>query len=361
MSAVERFIAGEDRLSATLKAMPAFDAPAQLLDWLQETALAIEAERRTEPAYAFEPSANLHDTVMREARAMERAQAPRRAVLWNRLGRDESAADVLGAPVAATTEAWLRQQAARHPATPPVTAPIPRPSRQRWWGQRLAFGAVFGLALLVGVVGHRYWLGPANNAADAAPQVALLEPQIVAEPPAQVATAEAMEQNFAEMEAKQVPPSALARRREPEQRAGVAAFALPPPPAPAAEPALDYDRMSAAKVAPPPPAPAKPQLLAQNKRADMAPVRLEAERDTPSYLYPVTGPQWKRLAADVFAANKTPPSRSWRLSTNDPAAAEVVALAVMLREALHAGMSLTVEADPTVPAGSARLAPVEVQ
>ncbi|GHT80297.1 hypothetical protein AGMMS49543_00190 [Betaproteobacteria bacterium] len=378
MSAVERFIAGEDRLSAMLKAVPVFDAPTRLQSWVQESARAIEAERGPEPAYAFEPSAGVHDAVMREARAMERAQAPRRAVLWGRLGRDENAAEVLGVPVAAATATWLRQQAARHQATPAVTPPVP--SRQRWWGQRLAFGAMFSLAVLAGVAGHRYWLAPAERVMDAAPQVARLEPQVMTEASAEVeamreappVAADFMAQRGAEVEAGRASPANMARRRESGRYAEVAAFAPPPPPplaaasasvsGPAADLALGEEHIRLDELASPlPAAAAKPQLLRPNQRGDMDLVRLSAPPPPPSALYPIDDPQWKALAADVFAANKMPRSQSWRLSTRNPAAAEVVALAAMLLEALPAGMSLKVEADSTVPAGFVRLAPVQAQ
>jgi hypothetical protein len=123
---------------------------------------------------------------------------------------------------------------------------------------------------------------------------------------------------------------------------------------------VNYSRLDTVRLVPSPVA-AKPQESAQNEHEEMNMARRKAAElapapgYTPSYLYPINGPQWKRLAAEAFATDKMPSPHSWRLTTNDPAAAEVLALAAMLRQTLPAGAKLTVEADPEVPAGFARL------
>ncbi|KAI3592917.1 hypothetical protein D9X30_2654 [Cupriavidus sp. U2] len=163
--AAERFIAGEDRLSALLRDVPRFEAPASLASAVATAARAVQARmaaeaerdavRTSAPPPTFGAPPTLSDSVLREAARLQAAQAARRDVVFDQVLRGKPADDVLGAPVSAPTEAWLRTQAAQHRDGAASTAAVaPPPARRatavsRWWrslGVAATAFAVAGLA-----------------------------------------------------------------------------------------------------------------------------------------------------------------------------------------------------------------------
>lgn len=163
--AAERFIAGEDRLSALLRDVPRFEAPASLASAVATAARAVQARmaaeaerdavRTSAPPPTFGAPPTLSDSVLREAARLQAAQAARRDVVFDQVLRGKPADDVLGAPVSAPTEAWLRTQAAQHrdgaASTAAVAPPPPRRATavSRWWrslGVAATAFAVAGLA-----------------------------------------------------------------------------------------------------------------------------------------------------------------------------------------------------------------------
>lgn len=166
----DRFIAGEDRLSALLKAIPAFAPPAALAAAVAEAARAAQAEanrartvsasasapdRATQPL-TFAPPAELAAGVLQEAARVQAAQAARRDALLAKLAAGTSAEEALGGPVSEPTQAWLRLQArahgepaARHAGRDTGELPGRRAWSPRWWrslGLAASTIAVAGLA-----------------------------------------------------------------------------------------------------------------------------------------------------------------------------------------------------------------------
>ncbi|MDR0717594.1 MAG: hypothetical protein LBF50_09290, partial [Azoarcus sp.] len=314
MNTAERFIAGEDRLSAVLRAAPLFDAPAHMAAWMHRAAHAIEDERRAGReadggVCVFEPPARLHDAVLQEAQALERAQEPRRQALRAALAREASVEEVLGAPVAAETEAWLRETWARQ--TPRNAARPPSTSRRVWWKPGLAFGASFTVALLAGLAAHHYWpappipglfadstdhvhtesespsSAPVAMADDAPlpPAVAEANRRISAAPPTRIRAAPGAPQTGAN-------PARLRQSEEglltPRHRE-LAKSPRVSPPAPTPEsalPALAPSSATAAKAKPH--SPAKPAVAT-------------------AYLWPVDSEQWQQLAG-TLARNEPAPA-----------------------------------------------------
>ncbi|GAB7546968.1 hypothetical protein [Cupriavidus sp. 8B] len=176
MSADERFIAGEDRLAALLRELPAFVPPASLEASVMAAARAEQAARNAPAplpqaslpakvrAYAeqaeapaddaeldFTPPAGLQASVMAQAARMQAAQATRRNAVLEEVRRGDAPQRVLGAPVSEAAQAWLREQA--HPAQPaageqaagkPARA---RPAR-RWWPVLGVLAATLGVGVL---------------------------------------------------------------------------------------------------------------------------------------------------------------------------------------------------------------------
>lgn len=162
--AADRFIAGEDRLSALLRELTPFVAPESLgvavgvAARALEARVAAEAEQRsatTSPppldlTFAAPPS--LSANVLREAARLQAAQAARRDAVFEQVRQGKEAADILGAPVGKDAQAWLRAQAEANEGTRRV-APTVQPNRanpmSRWWkslGLAASAFAVAGLA-----------------------------------------------------------------------------------------------------------------------------------------------------------------------------------------------------------------------
>lgn len=176
MSADERFIAGEDRLAALLRELPAFVPPASLEASVLAAARAEQAARNApapQPpaslpakvrAYAeqaeapadddeldFTPPAGLQASVMAQAARIQAAQATRRNAVLEEIRRGDVPQSVLGAPVSEAAQAWLREQAlSAQPAEGEASTgkpPRARPAR-RWWPALGALAATLGVGVL---------------------------------------------------------------------------------------------------------------------------------------------------------------------------------------------------------------------
>jgi cell division septation protein DedD len=160
----DRFIAGEDALSALLKTIPPFKAPDSLASRVLQAARAAEAEyhaaqENARGTFTFKSPDSLRDAVMREAQAQERAQAPRRQAIVAALNRHEDIEDVLGAAVSPKTETWLRETWKRQEEGPQPSGPKPTRKSAGW--KRWAFAAIFGVTAVAvaGLTDHRFWFG----------------------------------------------------------------------------------------------------------------------------------------------------------------------------------------------------------
>lgn len=154
MSAVDRFIDGEDRLSALLKALPAYTPPKTLQASVQAAARAAqeEADRRRAgtAALPFSAPPALAAAVLEEAARVQAAQAVRRDALLGRVAAGEPAADVLGAPVSPATRDWLTAEAqANASAQKAEQARTSRTVRARQWWRSL--GLVASVAAVAGL------------------------------------------------------------------------------------------------------------------------------------------------------------------------------------------------------------------
>jgi hypothetical protein len=350
MTAIERFIAGEDRLSAVLGAVPFFDAPATLASWMNRTARSVEDERAAAAnPCVFEPSARLRDAVLQEAWALERAQTPRRQALRAALAREADIGKILGAPVAPATEAWLRDIWARQEKSPRAAAPPSPPARQRpWWKPGLAFGTGLGAALLavlaVRHLGNIPEIPPLLAAADA--------PLIVTTPDADDWMPPPPSRPAPDENLRAAKPTAPARAASTE--AVESETETPVLRQPASAPLADRAQVAHAAPAP---APADEPLPPQ-REDDLA----------AADIWLLGAAQWKRLATSFRHApiphadapssrNKSAPQQPWRLLVSTPEAPEALALAAFLRQSLPPGAELLIHADPAIPAGFARLAP----
>lgn len=393
MSAFDRFLAGEDRLSALLKSLPLYDTPdtlaASVLTAAAQSEGALWNVANLAVAPAFEPSPALAEAVLHEAKQMEAAQALRREALWNSL-ENASPAEALGAPVTAATETWLRQQQLEHAKTS-TQKPAHKPQRRWWTLPRIAFGFSCGLALFFGFAMQRTEVTPtqqayetelasATEAAQAAPAAEVADTEYAPPPSVQTAAAAPSEheQNKA-YAAKAVMPEAdyAAKPRadkgyraaprgaaseekiSPLANARIAAaepVPLPPPPA-AIAPTIAP--LAEAEFAAPPP----PSSVAMESKRSMA--RSVAQ----TYTYLIHDAQWQQLAdswvsarqdmarakADIAdAANASAPI-TWYLEAADIETEDIRALAAQLRASLPSGVNLVVRAQAEVPGGYARL------
>ncbi|MDR2031275.1 MAG: hypothetical protein LBP86_03230 [Azoarcus sp.] len=405
MSAAERFIAGKGHLNGVLAVVPCFDAPARMAAWIQRAAHAIEDERRAVregDACMFEPPARIHDDVLAEARALERAQEPRRQALRAALARGAGIAEILDAPVATETETWLREIWARQPAR--ATPHPPSALRRAWWTAGLAFGASATVAVLAVLTVHGLISShPGESAAlaesgnvRARPEPARHSAPIVMTneaPPAKM-DALAIAPSRAEAGAHDAPASPapsynIAERRpsspmtarlmqeiaEPDEKTDASRraaqrreLASSPPESARTDSSEDADLVAAQKLASlsplsvPASAPRAPSTAAAiaNPPSPAMPVA-----PAPAYLWPVDSEQWQQLAA-ALARNKPPPvssrlgaspRRQWRLLVRAPDTPEVHALVELLRGSLPPDAELSVQPDPGIPAGSANLVP----
>lgn len=152
-SAFQRFMQGEDELSALLRtALPAFEPPSTMEARFREQVQALQAVRASAAdGMSFEPPASQSLAFARLAADVQSAQAPRRDAVLGQIRSGRSAAEVLGAAISEEGLAWLQQQSAAAQPQANVTASRPAARRSAWmWGAGSAFAS-----LLLMVVGLR--------------------------------------------------------------------------------------------------------------------------------------------------------------------------------------------------------------
>ncbi|QOT77594.1 hypothetical protein [Cupriavidus basilensis] len=356
MSADERFIAGEDRLAALLRELPAFAPPASLEASVMAAARAEQAARNAPAplppaslparvrAYAeqaeapadddeldFTPPAGLQAAVMAQAARMQAAQATRRDAVLEEVRRGDAPQSVLGAPVSEAAQAWLREQAlsARPAAGAEPTAKPPRARRaRRWWPALGALAATLGIGVLsLQIVMRQLDLRhgeitlPAQAPAPAA-DTAANKTAKQAEPAKPVAQAA-------------VQPAAPAPAQQAEsagQPASPRADAPVPPPA-----------TQAAQAVQPAPAPASPPTEAQAKAAPREPDRL-AQQHAPEPRESAAG-----MAGSLSAG--APPAAAAAPAVRAPAPmASMAPIAPMAAMALPAPITPIAPIAPPAPA-----------
>ncbi|WP_116387007.1 hypothetical protein, partial [Cupriavidus oxalaticus] len=238
MSAADRFIDGQDRLAALLKALPAYVPPERLAAAVQAAAHAAQQEADARRAGAlplapqFAAPPGLASAVLEAAARLQAAQAGRRDAVLAGIAAGQPAAQALGAPVSDATRDWLAAQT-RSTAIAQATVrteQIRTTRARRWWR---SLGAVASVAAVAGLT-TSIVLRQVDEGA--------LQPGAVREsatPAAVPATAPA-------------PTAAPAARDDPgrAQDAPVATPANPTPPAPKAAPSASRELRQAREAAP---------------------------------------------------------------------------------------------------------------
>ncbi|WDJ48404.1 hypothetical protein JH286_06070 [Xanthomonas campestris pv. campestris] len=131
MSALfEQFLAGEDGISALLRALPAYAPPAGMDAWFVEAARAASVAHAATAAEApqaqagsapviraagaqtfdFEPPASLHAAFAVAAAQADQAQASQRQAVQTQLAQGGDAVQAVGAPLSAQARAWIDAQ-----------------------------------------------------------------------------------------------------------------------------------------------------------------------------------------------------------------------------------------------------------
>lgn len=371
--AVERFIAGEDRLSALLREVPHFEPPANLATAVAAAARAVQARmaaeaerdavRRSAPPPTFAAPPTLSDSVLREAARLQAAQAARRDVVFEQLLQGKPADDVLGAPVSAPTAAWLRTHAAQHrdeTASKAVAAPARRARAvSRWWrslGVAATAFAVAGLATKIVLSqlddGTPTTASLSSNVviADLAAPAAPAEPALASAPalagapstgPAHEARTEAAPP--ASAPARAAPPDEPVRR--PTRPSPSARKAQDPSPSPSPSPSTPPDA-AAESTSPAPAAPAAPAILA----APPPTASMQAQADAAPAPAPQAGaaaPQAPAVGTEA-RARRTPQSAFMAAPAPAPTESAAASTTTMQEAAPQAQKSATVtlEDDP---------------
>lgn len=148
-SLFERFLAGEDRLSALLRALPAHE-PGPTLEAAFLAAAARAQSAHDAVSQGFDAPASLEANFLKMVRTVDAAQAPRREAVMQQLAQGEAAGTVLGSPVTPATTEWLRAQSTQVPARAEKPAPVsPRQTRPRFgWRDLGLTGAAAVVAAL---------------------------------------------------------------------------------------------------------------------------------------------------------------------------------------------------------------------
>lgn len=157
---VERFIAGEDRLAALLRALPAYEPPAAMAS--RFSGLARVAQKAYAPPVSatpvmpmvFEAPASLEAGFIAEAARIQVAQQPRHDAVIAQIQAGKSANEVLGHEVTTGTAQWLANK-----SPPPAKAAVKSAARHTsgWarWRPRLG---VLAASILFGSVATNLWL-----------------------------------------------------------------------------------------------------------------------------------------------------------------------------------------------------------
>jgi hypothetical protein len=407
MSAFERFISREDRLSAVLLALPEYEAPEHLAARIQEAALSLSDAEKHRPVEnsLFVPPDSLEQAVLRQAGILHAAQSARRRAILRQVAEEDDLSRLFGGPLSRETENWLRQAAQSESQETPTPEKMPAPFWQQWRAiltgrHSFALGWAFCIVMLCGLFLRLYNTllpGPetlenavqeatktvvaaeaANpgKANEPAPMPAPKTPSAAepfVSPPLSAADAPAAhERSKAAVGALRNPSPSAARAVEaaPEREAQrmadetKVAAALPAPPDTARmEPAAAAPRLEAQRPAP------ESKQNAPAKKEDaraaglISPPEVAQARSLPampqnpvdlSILYPANAPQWQSLAA-TLTLPQAGQTFVWRLCAGDTENAEVQALADFLRRTLPDGHTLSLRADPDLAAGETRL------
>ncbi|MWL86718.1 hypothetical protein [Cupriavidus sp. SW-Y-13] len=289
--AVDNFIDGEDRLSALLRDLPPFEAPATLAVSVATAARAVQARmaaeaetsvaRVTAPPPTFTAPPTLSGSVLREAARLQQAQTTRRNAMFDQIDAGQSAQDVLGAPISDAGHAWLREQAAQHrdAASSAAPTPLPRkPKLSRWWkslGIAASAFAVAGLATQIVLRqlddGTPMTASLSSNVmlSDAPPPATVASPEPAAEMAARTnATDDASSVRSKSTEATKATESSVASR--PAQPVARKSAPMATPPSDSANAAHESAREPAAAAAAAAPA-APPIAFAERAPSEPAP------------------------------------------------------------------------------------------
>lgn len=380
MSAADRFIAGEDRLSALLKALPAYPPPPALEASVLAAARAAQQEAGRHHAdgaglpFASPPA--LAAAVLEEAARLQAAQAARRDAVLARVAAGAAAEDVLGARLGPDGAAWLRAQAAdstRNSAQPSATARLTHAARaRRWWRSLGLVASVAAVAGLTTSVVLRQIddgaLLPTGTAEMAAAEMAAPEPlpaASTAPSPPLPETAAAPPPRPAPPADRAAPPSGRPAQRAapgtastrsapresvPDSQASAQASPAPPPTPPiVAAPPAPADS-AIAEAAPAAPAPAAPPAYARKA----APAAMAAR--APAAASALTVSTRDDPAAIAARLGTATPLRLWAA---EPDHVEIQEWAQRLWQAMPAGqrppVPVAVQADPTLAPGQVRI------
>ena len=360
--AVERFIAGEDRLSALLRDVPRYESPPGLASAVATAAQAVQARMAAEaerdaarvsaPPPTFTAPPTLSDSVLREAARLQAAQSARRDVVFDQVLQGKPADEVLGAPVSAPTEAWLREQAIltrETPVAPSAPSPVRRVSAvSRWWkslGVAATAFAVAGLATKIVlsqlddgtpmtaslssnvVIADNTGAAPRRDAVPAPAPAAPSAPSTQEARAGEAPSAAAREPAAPQAESVHRPAAPAKAARKERAPAPTAAFAPPPSVEPAPAPAT-------VAAQPPPPAPAAPAAPA-TLAAPPPMASMQAQADA--------APAAAGLAAES-RARRAP--QSALLAAPSPAATESLAASKAAAPVAEKSATVTLEDDP---------------
>ncbi|SOZ37493.1 hypothetical protein [Cupriavidus neocaledonicus] len=370
--AADRFIAGEDRLAALLKALPAYPVPATLEASVLAAARAAQQDaarqQRGAEALPFAAPPALAAAVLEEAARVQAAQAARRDAVLARVAAGAAAEDVLGVRLGPDAAAWLRAQAAdstRNAAPPSTMESSTHAARARRWWRSL--GLVAGVAAVAGLTTSIVLrqiddgaLMPVGTAEMAATEMAAPAPapavSTAPSPPLPETATGAPSPRPAPPAAKAAPPAARpapgtgATRsvpREPALDSQAPAQASPAAPAIAAVPQAPAD-VAIAEAAPS--APAAPSAYARKA----APAAMAAR--APAAASALTVSTQDDPAAIAARLGTAAPLRLWAA---EPDHVEIREWAQRLWQAMPAGqrppVPVAVQADATLAPGQVRI------
>ena len=366
--AADRFIAGEDRLSALLKALPPYPPPAALEAAVLAAARAAQQEAGRQQADAaalpFAAPPALAAAVLEEAARLQAAQSARRDAVLARVAAGAAAEDVLGARLGPDAAAWLRAQATdstRNAASSTMEPSTHAARARRWWrslGLAVSVAAVAGLT--TSIVLRQIDDGalmPAGTAEIATTEMAAPAPEPAAStapspplpetaaPPPKPAAPGAKAAPPAASPAPRAVPGTDAARSAPRERAPDSEAPAPAIPAAPQAPA----DAAIAEAAPSAPAPAAPSAYARKPAPAMA-------SRAPAAASALTVSTQDDPAAIAARLGTAAPLRLWAA---EPDHVEIREWAQRLWQALPAGqrpsVPVAVQADPALAPSQVRI------
>ncbi|WP_354675321.1 hypothetical protein [Cupriavidus alkaliphilus] len=370
MSAADRFIAGEDRLSALLKSLPAYPPPPALEAAVLAAARAAQQDAGRHQAGApdlpFAAPPALAAAVLEEAARLQAAQSARRDAVLARVAAGAAAEDVLGARLGPDAAAWLRAQAAdstQNPAQSSATARLTHAARARRWWRSL--GLVASVAAVAGLTTSIVLRQIDDGALLPTGTAEMASAEMAAPAPAPAASTAPS------------PPLPETAAALPPKPAAPAAKAAPPAARPALRPAPGTE---ATRSVPREPAPDREALAQASPAAPQAPADAAMAQAAPSAPAPAASPAYALEAAPAMAARAPAAASALTVSTRDDPAAiaarlgtaaplrlwaaepdhvEIREWAQRLWQAMPAGqrppVPVAVQADPTLAPGQVRI------